>query len=194
MKSKGFTLIELAVVLAIIAVLAAVLTPVVVNYLDQARVTRALADATTISQAVQLYKRDVGFYPVYSSLANARMGTTTYGTLIGGTAVPAFGSGLGWDGILTGTTVGDILTQLNTNIGLTPNVENPGKTSFRGPYIGALDTDPWGNAYVVANLTPTASGHAFVISAGPNGKLETNAYQNGPSAVPAGDDILAQIF
>ncbi len=37
MKSKGFTLIELAVVLAIIAVLAAVLTPMVTGYLDQAR-------------------------------------------------------------------------------------------------------------------------------------------------------------
>ena len=41
MKSKGFTLIELAVVLAIIAVLAAVLTPMVTGYLDQARVARA---------------------------------------------------------------------------------------------------------------------------------------------------------
>ena len=42
--NKGFTLIELAVVLAIIAILAAVLTPMVTGYIDQARETRAQAD------------------------------------------------------------------------------------------------------------------------------------------------------
>jgi prepilin-type N-terminal cleavage/methylation domain-containing protein len=196
MKSKGFTLIELAVVLAIIAVLAAILTPVVINYLDQARVTRAMADASTIAQAVQLYRRDTGYYPSYASLAHAQAGTTDYGTLVGAGNVPT-ATGTGWSGNLTGGTVGNIVTVLNTNIGLTANVENPGKTSFRGPYIGALDTDPWGNAYVVGNLVPTAGnlggGHAFVVSAGPDGILQTNASQTGASATAAGDDIIVQV-
>src|SRR5882762_2025498 len=52
MKSKGFTLIELAVVLAIIAVLAAILTPIVTGYLDQARVARAQADTRTVADAI----------------------------------------------------------------------------------------------------------------------------------------------
>src|SRR5881227_3007103 len=67
MKSKGFTLIELAVVLAIIAILAAVLTPMVTNYIDQSRVARAQADLRTIADAVKLYQRDTGRYPVYDS-------------------------------------------------------------------------------------------------------------------------------
>ena len=46
MKSNGFTLIELAVVLAIIAVLAAVLTPMVTGYIDQARIERLIAVRT----------------------------------------------------------------------------------------------------------------------------------------------------
>ena len=67
MKSKGFTLIELAVVLAIIAILAAILTPMVTGYLDPARVARAQADARTIAGAVKLYQRDTGRWPVYAS-------------------------------------------------------------------------------------------------------------------------------
>src|SRR5438132_12101024 len=67
MKSKGFTLIELAVVLAIIAVLAAILTPMVTNYLDQARIARAQADLRTIADAVKLYQRDTGQWPVFAN-------------------------------------------------------------------------------------------------------------------------------
>src|SRR2546428_14094274 len=67
MRMKGFTLIELAVVLAIIAVLAAVLTPMVTGYLDQARVTRAQADVRTIADAVKLYRRDTGQWPIFTA-------------------------------------------------------------------------------------------------------------------------------
>src|SRR5467141_3311136 len=68
-KDKGFTLIELAVVLAIIAVLAAILTPIVTNYIDQARVARAMADARVIADAVRLYQRDIGVYPIFDTTA-----------------------------------------------------------------------------------------------------------------------------
>src|SRR6266699_4635097 len=77
MKSKGFTLIELAMVLAIIAVLAAVLTPMVTGYLDQARVARAQADTRTIADSIKLYQRDTGRWPVYAS-------STDYPNTIGG--------------------------------------------------------------------------------------------------------------
>ena len=70
MKSKGFTLIELAVVLAIIAVLAAILTPMVTGYLDQARVARAQADTRTVADAIKLYQRDTGRWPVYNSASD----------------------------------------------------------------------------------------------------------------------------
>src|SRR6266700_3167396 len=68
-NNKGFTLIELAVVLAIIAVLAAVLTPVVTGYLDQARLSRAQADVRTIADAIKLYHTDTGVYPFFDSVA-----------------------------------------------------------------------------------------------------------------------------
>ena len=49
MSSKGFTLIELAVVLAVLAVLAGTLTPMVVGFVDQARITRAAADVRAVA-------------------------------------------------------------------------------------------------------------------------------------------------
>ena len=70
MRNRGFTLIELAVVLAIIAILAAVLTPLVTNYLDQARLTRAQADVRTIADAIKLYQRDTGRWPIYDGANN----------------------------------------------------------------------------------------------------------------------------
>src|SRR5712672_831796 len=87
MKSKGFTLIELAVVLAIIAVLAAILTPIVTGYLDQARLARAQADTRTIADAVKLYQRDTGRWPVYFTAGDFSTNTAAGGggrTLIGG--------------------------------------------------------------------------------------------------------------
>lgn len=199
-NTKGFTLIELAVVLAIIAVLAAILTPMALNYLDQARVSRAMADASTIAQAVTLFKRDTGYYPVYTSLASAKAGTTAYGTLASAGTAPSVGTGgLGWSSALGGSnTNGVITTALNTSWSdMTQNAENPGKTSYRGPYIGALDSDPWGNQYLVTGMTTitgvTSGGHAFVISAGPNGTLDTSAYLTGTAITAGGDDIIVPL-
>ena len=54
--NKGFTLIELAVVLAIIAILAAVLTPIVTGYIDQARQTRGQGDVRAIATSILNYQ------------------------------------------------------------------------------------------------------------------------------------------
>jgi prepilin-type N-terminal cleavage/methylation domain-containing protein len=51
-SDEGFTLLEMAVVLAIIAIIAAILTPVVTKYIDQARTARADEDTKKIAQAV----------------------------------------------------------------------------------------------------------------------------------------------
>jgi general secretion pathway protein G len=60
---RGFTLIELMVVLVILGVLAALIVPNVLDRTDDARATAARADINNLMQALKLYKLDNQRYP-----------------------------------------------------------------------------------------------------------------------------------
>ena len=60
---RGFTLIEVMVVIVILGVLAALVVPKVMSRPDEARVVAARQDISAIMQALKLYKLDNQRYP-----------------------------------------------------------------------------------------------------------------------------------
>jgi general secretion pathway protein G len=70
-RPKGFTLIELMVVLVIIGVLAALIVPNVLDRTDDARGTAARTDVNNLMQALKLYKLDNQRFPSTEQGLNA---------------------------------------------------------------------------------------------------------------------------
>ena len=62
-KQEGFTLIELIVVVAILGILAAIVTPRVLNALNDAKAKSALAYGKQVQLAMERYYVDNGEYP-----------------------------------------------------------------------------------------------------------------------------------
>jgi prepilin-type N-terminal cleavage/methylation domain-containing protein len=212
-ESRGFTMIEMVVVLAVIAILAAILTPIVTSYVERARMDAAQKDIKNIAAAFVQFNTDTKLWPIYNSVpANVNTGANFSESTAGNAAIP--GSGSNWAGILTGTSnasASSLESILNMNgMGL----PTTGKTAWHGPYI-ETSGDPWGTSYYVntlflepgcvsthtgtntacasvgtAGATPSA---VYVISAGPNQTIETVYDQPTNSFTIGGDDIVVRI-
>ena len=195
---------ELVVVLVIIGILTAVLTPMVSSYVDQARVSRAQTDVKAIGDTISRFERDLGRYPMFST--GTGLLPDSAGNLVrleGSGNLPGEASTTAWTSptptdsdCISGCTFGTLAAQLVTNSPVYPTTSAQARPfNWRGPYLDA-GADPWGNAYLV-NIINAKSGSAdacFVLSAGPDGQVNTafNISQT-TSVAAAGDDIIYRI-
>lgn len=83
-RQRGFTLMELLVVLAILGLLMSLVGPRVLNQLGGAKVKTAAIQIKDLEQALEMYKLDVGRFPSSSEGLGA--------------LVSKPGSALGWNG------------------------------------------------------------------------------------------------
>jgi general secretion pathway protein G len=90
---RGFTLVEILVVITIIGLIMALVGPRVINYLGEAKVKAAKIQIESFSSALDLYYLDAGRYPSSSeglaALAQRPGGSTTWnGPYLKNGAVP----------------------------------------------------------------------------------------------------------
>jgi type IV pilus assembly protein PilA len=88
-KKKGFTLVELIAVIAILGILAAVIVPRVTGYSDRARASKEKANAASIINAIEIYNAEA------STSKRITFDATTLATIAGATGTTTYDTGLG---------------------------------------------------------------------------------------------------
>ncbi len=81
-NKKGFTLIELMIVVAIVGILAAIAIPAYIDYTIRARITEIAGGYDALSTALSEYHASNGFFPLDVSTADLAALPSRYGQYV----------------------------------------------------------------------------------------------------------------
>lgn len=237
-RDRGFTVIEISIILLVLFVLAAILLPMTERFIDMARMVRAKEDVGAIGAIIPLALLDMGeqyfFRNGNGTSAGLGHNDAPDRSLAGGNRaqmlvsdgfIPDLSAGapcssLSW--VLPVNTPVMALVYVDTlenHLGSNTPGGNPGNSyrtpdqmaptglGWRGAYLNTpVMADPWGNRYAVnvefldpKSLScggPCFTNDTIVLSAGPNGLVETGYQSYMPPCTPVsglvaqGDDII----
>jgi prepilin-type N-terminal cleavage/methylation domain-containing protein len=211
---RGFTMIEMALVLGVVAAILAALAPAAFSYLRDAQATQAQNDANQIAQAIHRFMEHTSLHPYKNNTSSTKVSakqsgdfdclygpgelmSTTSDTTTSDSWTSASPDVQCDSGTVRDTIENHLITNTPGGSGTKAYVTT-GKIAWRGPYLPRVPMDPWGNAFLVnvGKGDPAAATKkaVYVISAGPDGTLSTSSDAARNSVVTAsGDDIIARI-
>lgn len=229
------SLVEATIILMVLFLLTAVLSPAVSDYVNDARQVKGKEDVEAIGTAIQRYVRDTGFpflvLDPQASTATIYQAANRVDLLISDGTLPTKAASTGISSsntgfVITGSFEWDstdgaadnianmvpyfVSNQVDTNglkhqhSGIDFSVSIPGGPrgglGWRGPYLSApIGPDPWGHRYAATTvfLNPstdsTTKGTNFnviVLSAGPDGNVDTQMAEGSTGTTVGGDDLV----
>lgn len=180
-REQGFTLIEAAVAIAVVAILSGIIVPLVVKNLRDSQVARSRNDVQVIAAAVASQLKDTGTRPYTGIGAGA--------VVWGSGATPA-----------TQAPAGATLTNANSFVAIFAGASTPAlqavfgfpaatnvnaEFAYKGPYLAndvAQHTDPWGRSYMILGYNQngrTGNTPIYVVCAGPDGSIAGGNWNAG---------------
>jgi len=197
---------EIVIAVAVVAILAAALSPVVFRQLKNAKVAKAQNEVDVIAKALSSVYKDTGKWPYTNAngpagridrLASSRNIATGAGAGAGSAAH-------NWGRWGTVKQLGDFLYYNNPDDNSGARAPNEagqdyptsGEFAWQGPYMEQYSVDdPWGHAYMVnvrympgGRYSGSVSHNVMVLSAGPDGRWQTD-YNDSVTEQIRGDDI-----
>lgn len=210
---RAFTLVEMVVVIAVVALLSAIIVPLVAKQIDDSKIAKAKNELVVMAAAINKFRIDVGLWPGMVS------GAVNVLTLVSGTAVDAdvdpdndaldYGfAGAGNEGWYCNSCADpgaadtfDNSLNVNSFQGNDDLYPTTGETRWKGPYLPPIGMDPWGRPYMcnIGAAFMESGNLVVVMSAGPNGIIDTTYDEDhygaaSTVAAPSGDDIWVVIY
>jgi prepilin-type N-terminal cleavage/methylation domain-containing protein len=206
MKHKnGFTLIEMVVVLAVVAILAAILTPTIAKNIRDAKISRGNNEVQVMAAAMATFYKDTGRWPTSNGAGTNDAlyilnGPSTANNMNPGGYTAYWGLGATW--AAQKDFLENHLVRNAPGVAGTPGAvpySTSGEFKWNGPYLDSISPDPWGTVYScnIISFWYTGGNYKnyaiYILSAGPDKVADTSYAQDitNTTTMPAlgGDDV-----